>query len=213
MRDVFQAELTEVQDRLIQISALVATAITKATEAFATSNVALAEEVIGGDIEINRRATSLDELAIDILVRQQPVASDLRLMVSALRISASLERMGDLAEHIALFARNRYPDPVVPPSLVPTFARMGELDVQMARELTTLLTGLDLKVASALRDLDDELDELHASVYEQVLSPSFEGKRINAVDATLASRYHERFGDHVVNITRKISFLVDGQYQ
>ena len=129
MREVFQAELREVQDRLVEIATLVSVSIENATRAFNESNVSLAETVIADDEKIDVAALELDELAIQILARQQPVARDLRIVVSALRISASLERMGDMAEHIAQLARYRFPDKVVPKSLRSTFAQLGELDV------------------------------------------------------------------------------------
>ncbi|MDQ1549914.1 MAG: phosphate transport system protein, partial [Microbacteriaceae bacterium] len=100
MREVFQQELREVQDRLVEISGLVAISIDNATRAFNESNVSLAETVIADDDKIDELTVNLDELAINILARQQPVARDLRIVVSALRISSSLERMGDMAEHI-----------------------------------------------------------------------------------------------------------------
>jgi phosphate transport system protein len=139
MREVFQQELREVQDRLVEISGLVAVSIENATRAFNESDVALAETVIEDDTKIDALALALDELAIQILARQQPVARDLRIVVSALRISASLERMGDMAEHIAQLARYRFPEKVVPKSLRPTFVEMGRLDVEIARKLTELL--------------------------------------------------------------------------
>src|SRR5215207_5335932 len=131
MREVFQQELREVQDRLVEISDLVADSIEKATWAFNESNVSLAEEVIAEDDRIDQLTVALDELAITILARQQPVARDLRIVVSALRISASLERMGDMSTHIAQLARYRFPDKVIPSSLRPTFVQMGALDVQI----------------------------------------------------------------------------------
>jgi len=99
MREVFQQELAEVQRRLAEIAGLVAVSIEKATRAFNESDVALAEEAIDADAQIDKLSVELDELAITILARQQPVARDLRIVVSALRISASLERMGDLSTH------------------------------------------------------------------------------------------------------------------
>src|SRR5690606_1634860 len=113
MREVFQQELREVQERLVEISGLVADSIENATRAFNESDVALAERVIEDDDKIDALSVALDELAIQILARQQPVARDLRIVVSALRISASLERMGDMAEHIAQLARYRFPEKVV----------------------------------------------------------------------------------------------------
>lgn len=212
MREVFQQSLDEVRVRLVEISELVTEAIEKATRAFGTSDVALAEEVIDNDSVIDDKAIELDELAIDILARQQPVASDLRTVVSALRISASLERMGDIAEHIAQLTRMRFPDRAIPKGLKGTFTKMGEIDVDVARKLTELLRTRDLDLAEQLRNEDDKLDELHVSVFEKVLSESWQGEAAATVDATLASRYHERFGDHAVSVAKKIVYLATGDW-
>ena len=212
MREVFQQELREVQDRLVEISSLVTVAITNATTAFNESNVSLAESVIAEDHKIDALAVSLDELAINILALQQPVARDLRIVVSALLISASLERMGDLAEHIAQLARYRYPDKVVKKSLRGTFTEMGRLDVAMAKNLTVLLTNEDLALVEVIREDDDSLDELHVSVFDAVLGETWKGGAVDTVDVTLASRYHERFGDHAVAIAKKVQYLATGDW-
>ncbi|HTL40329.1 MAG TPA: phosphate signaling complex protein PhoU [Pseudolysinimonas sp.] len=212
MREVFQQELREVQDRLVEISDLVAVSIQNATSAFNDSNVALAETVIEDDHKIDTLALELDELAIQILARQQPVARDLRIVVSALRISASLERMGDMAEHIAQLARYRFPEKVVPKSLRPTFVEMGRLDVEIARKLTELLRSEDLGIAEYIRNEDDKVDDLHVSVFDKVLGEKWKGEAADTVDATLASRYHERFADHAVSIAKKVQYLATGDW-
>jgi phosphate transport system protein len=212
MREVFQQELREVQDRLVEISDLVADSIENATQAFNESNVALAETVIAQDDKIDALAAELDELAIQILARQQPVARDLRIVVSALRISASLERMGDMAEHIAQLARYRFPEKVVPKSLRPTFIEMGRIDVDMARKLSELLRTEDLVVAEDIRNEDDKIDALHLSVFDKVLGETWKGAAVDTVDATLASRYHERFADHAVSIAKKVQYLATGDW-
>ncbi len=212
MREVFQQELREVQDRLVEISDLVADSIDKATQAFNESNVALAETVIADDDKIDALAAELDELAIQILARQQPVARDLRIVVSALRISASLERMGDMAEHIAQLARYRFPEKVVPKSLRPTFIEMGRLDVEIARKLSELLRTEDVAVAEHIRNEDDKIDALHLSVFDKVLGETWKGAAVDTVDATLASRYHERFADHAVSIAKKVQYLATGDW-
>ncbi|MFM9653684.1 phosphate signaling complex PhoU family protein, partial [Streptomyces galilaeus] len=94
------------------------------TRAFGSSDVSLAEEVIEADAIIDEKAMALDELAIEILARQQPVARDLRIVVAALRVSTSLERMGDIAEHIAQLTRMRFPERAIPKGLKSTFTRM-----------------------------------------------------------------------------------------
>ena len=212
MREVFQQELAEVQDRLVEIAALVEIAIENATTAFNESNVSLAERVIAEDDKIDRASLALDELAINILARQQPVARDLRIIVSALRISSSLKRMGDLAEHIAQLARYRFPDKVVPKSLRATFHELGKLDVDIARKLTRLLRTEDLVLAEEIRNDDDRIDELHVGVFDAVLGETWKGAAVDTVDATLASRYHERFADHAVTIAKNIQDLATGDF-
>lgn len=212
MREVFQAELAEVQERLVEIAELVAASIDKATRAFNESDVALAEETIGDDDRIDELAIALDELAITILARQQPVARDLRIVVSALRISASLERMGDMSTHIAQLARYRFPDKVVPKTLRPTFSEMGRLDVDIANKLTELLRTQDVRLAETIRNEDDKIDALHLSVFDKVLGETWKGQAVDTVDATLASRYHERFADHAVSIAKKVLYLATGDW-
>jgi phosphate transport system protein len=212
MRDVFQQELAEVQQRLVEISRLVAISMDKATRAFNESDVSLAEEAITEDEKIDELTVELDELAITILARQQPVARDLRIVVSALRISASLERMGDLATHIAQLARYRFPDKVIPKGLRGTFAEMGALDVGIANMLTELLTNQDTALAETIRNEDDKVDALHLSVFDAVLGETWKGLAADTVDATLASRYHERFADHAVSIAKKVQYLGTGAW-
>ena len=212
MRDVFQQELAEVQQRLVEISRLVAISMDKATRAFNESDVGLAEEAITEDEKIDELTVELDELAITILARQQPVARDLRIVVSALRISASLERMGDLATHIAQLARYRFPDKVIPKGLRSTFAEMGALDVVIANMLTELLTNQDMHLAERIRNEDDKVDALHLSVFDAVLGETWKGLAADTVDATLASRYHERFADHAVSIAKKVQYLGTGAW-
>ena len=168
--------------------------------------------MIADDEKIDVAALELDELAIQILARQQPVARDLRIVVSALRISASLERMGDMAEHIAQLARYRFPDKVVPKSLRSTFAQLGELDVEIAKKLVELLKTEDAKLAEEIRNDDDKIDALHLSVFDKVLGETWKGAAVDTVDATLASRYHERFADHAVSIAKKVQYLATGDW-
>jgi len=201
-----------VQDRLVEIASLVAVSIENATQAFNESDVSLAEMVIADDDAIDVAAAELDELAINILARQQPVARDLRIVVSALRISASLERMGDMAEHIAQLARYRFPDKVVPKSLRGTFAELGALDVAVAKKLVELLKHEDVRIAEEIRNDDDKIDALHLSVFDKVLGETWKGAAMDTVDATLASRYHERFADHAVSIAKKVQYLATGDW-
>lgn len=210
MREVFQRELREVQARLINTATLVADSIDGATRAFNDSDVALAEQVLGDDGRIAAAALELDELAITILARQQPVARDLRIVISALRISSSLERMSVLSQHIAQLARYRFPDKVVPKTLRPTFVELGLLDVAVARKLVELIATENLRLADEIRADDDRIDALHVSVFDRVLADNWRGAAVDTVDATLASRYHERFADHAVSIALQVRYLATG---
>ena len=212
MRDVFQQELQEVQQRLVEIAELVAEAMRKGTTAFQESDIALAEQVIEEDARIDELALTLDELAIQILARQQPVARDLRVVVSALRISASLERMGDMAEHLAQLTRYRFPDKVIAKGLRSTFKEMGELDIKIAEKLIKMLKTQDMKFVDAIRDIDDKIDALHLSVFNKVLDQAWGGTSMDTVDATLASRYYERFSVHAISIARKVKYLSTGEW-
>ena len=212
MRELFQQELKELQDDLVEIAGLVHQQMSDAVTAFNKSDVELAESVIARDDQIDTAVKELDEQAIAILARQSPVADDLRLVVSALRISSSLERMGDMAEHLAQLARYRFPDKVVPKSVRPIFKDMGKLDVEMAAMLVELLKTNDLALAEKIRDEDDRVDALHLSVFENVLSEGWSAGVETTVDATLASRYLERFADHAVSISKKVTYLATGEW-
>jgi phosphate transport system protein len=120
--------------------------------------------------------------------------------------------MGALAGHSATIARFRYPESAVPKSLVATFTEMGKLDVALGKKLTKLLKNTDLDLARSIQAEDARVDELHRSVFETVLSPKWKGNAIHTVDVTLASRYHERFADHVVDISAKVAYLTTGEW-
>ncbi len=211
-REVFQQELKEVQERLVEIATDVTRIMQSASHSFTKSDVALADQAISHAESIGEKALALDELVIRILARQSPVARDLRILVSALRISASLERMGALAGHIAQIARFRYPGSAIPESLRATFVEMGVLDLALANKIVKLLADPDVDVARSIQAEDERVDELHRHVFDTVLSDDWKENAVFTVDVTLASRYHERFADHVVDISSKLSYLTTGEW-
>jgi phosphate transport system protein len=212
VRDIFESELQEVQDRLVEIAEDTARVIEKASKAFNTSDVVLADEAIAISEHAGEKALALDELVIRILAKESPVARNLRVLVSALRISASLERMSALAGHIAAIARYRFPGTAVPDSLASTFAEMGNLDVSLAKQLVQLLKTTDADFAREIQAQDARVDELHRHVFDVVLADDWKENAMFTVDVTLASRYHERFADHVVDISSKVSYLTTGDW-
>ena len=209
---MFQNELSEVQERLVDLSESVNDIMEKASMAFLNTDLKKAEEAIALSEVNEERALVIDELAIRILSKEAPASKDLRVLVAALRISASLERMGALAGHIATIARFRYPESAVPESMRETFSEMGALDIALGKRLTELLRNTDVDLARTIQSEDARVDELHRLVFEMVLSPEWTEDAMHTVDVTLASRYHERFADHVVDISAKVAYLTTGEW-
>lgn len=212
MRAVFQQELSEVQSRLVELASGAEKIMKKASGAFLNSDVSLADEALALADKNEEKALDLDELVIKILATQSPVARDLRILVSALRMSASLERMGSLASHIAAIARYRYPGTAIPDGLRSTFEEMSKIDIELAGKAVALLEHTDVDLAREIQARDEAVDLLHRRVFDVVLSSDWSENAMFTVDVTLASRYFERFADHVVDISSKVSFLQTGEW-
>ena len=212
MRKVFQAELHQVGEELIQIATLVKQALVRASESFLNADIDEAEEVISNDARIDFLQTQLDERSIDILALQGPVASDLRHIVAALRMSSSLERMGDLARHIAQITRMRFPEKALPASISPIFEQMVELDLKIIDAVIKLLDSKDLTYSEEISAHKARINELHREVFKTLNAEDWNYSAQVTVDVTLASRYLERFGDHGVSVARKEAYLVTGDW-
>ena len=210
MRDIFTAELTALGEDLAAMSRLVETAVASAGTALLTADLALAESVIADDHTIDAMERDLDERCVLLIAQQQPVARDLRVIVSGLRMSASLERMGDLARHVAELARLRYPGTALPAELVTTIRSMHEAAVRVSQQVTTVIETRDLELAAAIEADDDLLDDLHASTFGITVTGHLTAQQ--AVDITLLARFYERFGDHAVSIARRVVYLVTGDF-
>lgn len=210
MRDIFTAELTALRDDLVAMSRLVESAVASAGTALLTADLPLAEAVIADDQAIDAMERALDERCVGLIARQQPVAGDLRVVVSALRMSSSLERMGDLARHLAATARLRYPEVAVPAALAPTFEAMHQGAVRVAEQVTTVLQTHDLELAAAIERDDDLLDRLHTETFGRMVDADAGLTPQQVVDVTLSARYYERFGDHGVSVARRVVYLVTG---
>ena len=212
MREVFHSELDQLAVRLQAMTGLVGVAMGSASRALMAADLRLAESVIAGDAQVDDAQRDLDEHAVQILARQAPVATDLRVVVASLRMSSSLERMGDLARHIASLARLRYPHHAVPDQLVPTFTSMGEIAQRVATKAGQVIATRDLELAAELERDDDDLDALHRQVFLTVCGAEWDQGGETTADVTLASRYYERFGDHAISLARRVNFLVTGEY-
>jgi phosphate transport system protein len=174
-------------------------------------DLSAAETVISADDAVDALHRELDVRTLDLMARQQPVAGDLRVLVTSLRMSADLERMGDLARHIAKVARMRYPQCAVPEELRATFEQMGEIGAQLAEKVARIVEDKDDEAARTREALDDAVERLHRAVFTALLSQEDPYTIETAIDVTLLSRYYERFADHAVSVARRLVFLVTGE--
>jgi phosphate transport system protein len=212
MRDAFHDDLDAVQVTLVEMSGLVGNAMERATTALLTADFKIAEEVISDDSKIDALHRELDNRILGIMARQQPVAGDLRILVTSIRMSADLERMGDLADHIAKVARMRYPSTAIPPELILTIQEMGNVVKLIIAKTSSVIGSQDITVALQLEKDDDEMDRLHRKLFITLLDDSWSHGIETAIDMTLIGRYYERCADHAVSIARRVYFLVTGEY-
>lgn len=212
IRSVFQDELDNVSQSLVDLTAMVSSSMTKATSALLSSDLKLAEEVIATDVKIDDYQHETDSRIIDIIARQQPVASDLRALVTALRMGSDLERMGDLAHHVAKVARLRHPNAAVPPELVSIIEAMGVAAVAITEKTGVVIATRNTEMALEIEGDDDVMDDLHRKLIAVLIEPTWKHGIETAIDLTLLGRYYERYADHAVSISRRVYFLVTGKY-
>jgi phosphate transport system protein len=211
MREQFHGELAGLSDHMVEMTRLAGSAISRATRALLDADLALAESVITADEEIDRLQVGVEEKALELLARQQPVATDLRTIVTALRMSSDLERMGDLARHVAKLARLRYPNSPIPAQLQATILEMGQVAERVVAKTGSVIAGRSLVLASELEQDDDQMDRLHRELFQVLLDPAWDGGVEAAVDVTLCGRFYERFADHGVSVARRVIYLVTGE--
>jgi phosphate transport system protein len=212
MRTLFTAEMSELADDLVAMSQLVLAAITDANKALLSEDIELAQKVIAADARLDDLEETVDERCVLLIAQQQPVGLDLRTIVASLRISASLERMGDLSQHIAEAARRAFPGSAVHDTHREIVEGMAAAAEQAAAEVVELLETRDLNTAARIVADDDTLDDLHAKAYSSLLADDYEGDAQKTLDIALLSRYYERFGDHAVGVSRRIVYLVTGDH-
>ena len=211
MRKTFHGELDQIGRMLVDMSEAVAIAVDDATSALLDADLSLAEKVISGDAGIDRLRDDLDARALDLLARQQPVAVDLRMVITSLKAAADLERMGDLALHVAKVARMRYPASAVPDDVRGTIREMGQVALSIVEKTRQVLEGQDISLAEQLEREDDAMDALHRRLFAHLLSGEWTHGMEPAIDITLIGRYYERYADHAVSVARQVIFLVTGE--
>jgi phosphate transport system protein len=211
MRDEFRADLHIVSQLLVDMAEAVRAAMRQATKALLTADREAAETVIARDAEVDSIYRQVEERVCDLLARQAPVASDLRAMVTALHVAADLERMGDLADHVAKTALRRHPSPAVPAELRGVFGEMAGVADRIAEKIASVLSKPDAALAAELDHDDDAMDDLHRSLFAVLLRDDWPYGVETAIDATLLGRFYERFADHAVNAGQRVVYLITGE--
>jgi phosphate transport system protein len=212
MRDAFHEDLDTISDQLVEMTRLAGSAMSRATTALLDADIQLAESVIDADKQIDALRERLDALSVDLLARQQPVATDLRMVVTAMRMSSDLERMGDLARHVAKVARLRYPDSAVPPDVRANILQMGQVAERIVAKAGSVIAAKNVEDAKTLERDDDAMDELHRELFGHLIDGTWMHGTEAAVDVALLGRYYERFADHAVSVARRVVYLVTGEW-
>jgi phosphate transport system protein len=211
MREAYRDQLGQLANQLADMCFMVGDAMALATRALLETDLALAEQVIGDDAKIDDARATSEEEAYALLALQAPVATDLRTVLAVIHAAESLERMGDLALHVAKAARRRHPNPVLPESVRPYFAEMGKVACKLAAQAEQVIRTQDVALARALDEADDEMDDLHQHLFTVLMDREWPHGVAAAVDVTLLGRFYERFADHAVSVANRVVFVVTGK--
>jgi phosphate transport system protein len=209
-RSTFHQQLDDVQRDLIRAAARVTESIKRGTEALLTGDLAEAQAIIDGDQEINDLTLDIEERCFTMLARQQPMAGDMRALVTAIRLTSEIERSGDLMVNVAKAIRRLYGSEV-PPTLRGLLQEMADEAVRLYGWAMDAYQERDAHLAGAIDDMDDRLDELHKEYIQAILQlhPDVHDVQV-AVQLALVGRYYERIGDHAVNIGERVQYMVTG---
>lgn len=206
----FDQELEQLKAKLLEMSALVESAIYRSVQGVVEKNAALAEQVMKNEARINQLEIEVDDLAISLLALQAPMAADLRLVTAAIKINNDLERMGDLSVSIAQSALALMKDPVIRPLIdIPHIAGLAQ---GMVRKALDAFVNRDPELARSVLASDDAVDNMRTASYHELIS--FMEKNPNQISQALyllsTVRNLERIADHATNIAEDVLFLVKG---
>ena len=210
-RQEYVQRLNELQDEILLVGSMVDKAVQRALEALRNRDAATAQAVIDADDEIDARQIQLEEHAIDIMATQQPMASDLRQLVTVLHVADELERIGDYAEGIAKITLIMGEQPPIKPLI--DIPRMADIAREMLRASLDALVARDTEAASAVWQRDDEVDELYEQVYRELVTYMIEDpKKIERATYLIWVAHNiERIADRATNIAERVIFVSTGE--
>jgi phosphate transport system protein len=210
-RKSFHQELAEIRDQIVELGALVREFIPRGTDVLLTGDMGGALSLIDADDEIDALTLHIEEQCYSALARQQPMASDMRSIVTAVWLTGELERSGDLMVNVAKAARRIY-GATLDPRLRGLIERMSEEASRLISLSLDAYVERDASLGAALGDIDDALDALHGDYIEAIFD-AHSGNDLGlqpAVQLALVGRYYERIGDHAVNIGQRVQYMVTG---
>ena len=213
MRSQFDRQLSELNNKLIEMGALIENAISKATKALVDHDIELARSIIAGDDRIDEQERDIESLCLKLLLNQQPVARDLRLVSSALKMITDMERIGDQAADISeiciYLAKQTYTEKQ---DYIP---KMAEATMKMVTDSINAYVWKDLGLAQAVIDYDDVVDALYITVRKDLIQMVHEdaSKGEQAFDLMQIAKYFERIGDHAQNIAEWVIFSITGSHK
>ncbi len=211
IRKGFHHDLDVLRDDIVRLASMVTEALGKATQALLDGDLAVANEIVQGDDVLDTLALDIEERCYQLLALQQPMATDLRALVAAIRMVAEIERSGDLVCNIMKASRRMY-GAEFDPKVRGLISRMGQEVHRLFRLSIDAYVDRDDGLAAALDDMDDSVDALHAD-YIQSIFESHEAEAMQlqtAVQMALVGRYYERIADHAVNIGERVRYMVTG---
>jgi phosphate transport system protein len=212
IRKSFHDHLDELRHDVVQLFAIVTEAVARGTEAFLDADLSVVDRLIEDDRTIDDLNTRIDEKAYVLLATQQPMATDLRMLVAILRITHELERVGDNMVNVAKGTRRLYPVQL-DPKVRGLIARLGEQAQRQLRAAADAFADLDASKAAAVADMDDVMDLLIKDLYRSIFrgGAADETGLQRAVQIALIGRYYERVGDHAANAASRVTFMVTGR--
>ncbi|RYP85244.1 phosphate signaling complex protein PhoU [Nocardioides guangzhouensis] len=211
MREAFHDQLDSIFIDLSGIARQVQEAVAQATEALLEGSAEIAEQVISNDVKIDLARERVEDQTFSLLSLQQPVAGDLRTLVAALRMVSDLERMGDLAVHVAKIARLRVPERAVPEDVEPTIRKMAMVAELMTGKVADIIADRDVAAAADLHEVDEKMDQLRRKSFRELLGANWTHGIEPAVDLALLGRYYERIADHAVSVADRVHYVVTGE--
>jgi phosphate transport system protein len=211
IRKQFHTALEGVKSDVVHLGALAIESIPRATAALLSSDLAAAQAVIDGDDAIDARSLAIEEECLRLLALQQPMARDLRGVVTALKLNWDIERSADLAVNISKTVRRVY-GITLPHTVRGVVEQMSEEAFRLTRLALDAYMDLDVSLAGALDDMDDRLDSLQVELMRTIIEAhDTDGLELQAaVQLALIGRYYERIGDHAVNMGERVQYLVTG---